>query len=163
MSEDGMKDALKMMPYGFYGITSKVEDDVNAMIGNWVTQVSFEPRQIAIALQKTCYTHALVEKGGVFAVNIFRKEDMQAIKPFTKGRTKNPDKMKDAKYEPAPETGCPVLEGSAAYLECRVDRIVDTGGDHDLIVGEVVGVGITNPGDASETLSLPVLGWSYAG
>ena len=163
MSEDGIKAALKMMAYGFYSITSKAEDNVNAMVANWVTQVSFEPRQIAFALQKTCYTHALIEKGGVFAVNIFRKEDAEAIKPFTKSRIKNPDKMKEAEYEPAPETLCPVLEGSAAYLECLVVRIVDTGGDHDLIVGEVVGAGVTKPGDASETLSLLDLGWSYAG
>jgi len=163
MSKDGMKDALKMMPYGFYGITSKADDDVNAMVANWVTQVSFEPRQIAIGMQKTCYTRTLVEEGGVFAVNIFRKEDMEALKPFTKGRAKNPDKMSEARYNPAPETGCPILEGSAAYLECRVVRIIDTGGDHDIVVGEVVAAEVAKPGEAHETLSLPDLGWSYAG
>jgi flavin reductase (DIM6/NTAB) family NADH-FMN oxidoreductase RutF len=163
MNEDAMKAALKMMPYGFYSLTSKAEDDVNAMVANWVTQVSFEPRQIAIGLQKTCYTHALIEKGGVFALNIFRKEAVEAIKPFTKGRAKNPDKMNQAHFEPAPETGCPILEGSAAYLECRVVRIIDTGGDHDLVVGEVVGAGVSRPGDASDSLTLPDLGWSYAG
>jgi flavin reductase (DIM6/NTAB) family NADH-FMN oxidoreductase RutF len=163
MSQDQIKDALKMMPYGFYGITSKAEGDVNAMVANWVMQVSFEPRQLALGIQKTCYTHSLIEKSGVFAVNLFRKEDGEAIKPFTKGRAKNPDKMKEAKFEPAPQTGCPVLEPSAAYLECRVVRIVDTGGDHDLIVGEVVGGSVAKPGEASESLTLPHLGWSYAG
>ena len=163
MSEDAMKDVLKMMPYGFYSITSKAEDNVNAMVANWVTQVSFEPRLLAIGLQKTCYTHELIEKGGVFAVNIFRKEDVETIKPFTKSRAKNPDKMNEASFEPAPETGCPILDGAAAYIECRVVRIVDTGGDHDIVVGEVVAAGVYKPGDASEMLSLPDLGWSYAG
>lgn len=163
MSEDAMKDVLKMMPYGFYGITSKAEDNVNAMVANWVTQVSFEPRLLAIGLQKTCYTHELIEKGGVFAVNIFRKEDVETIKPFTKSRAKNPDKMNEARFEPAPETGCPILDGAAAYIECRVVRIVDTGGDHDIVVGEVVAAGVYKPGEASEMLSLPDLGWSYAG
>jgi flavin reductase (DIM6/NTAB) family NADH-FMN oxidoreductase RutF len=105
----------------------------------------------------------LIERGGVFAVNLFRKEDVEAIKPFTKGRSKNPEKMKDAQFESAPETGCPILEGSAAYVECRVVRIVDTGGDHDIVVGEVVGAAVAKPGEASETLSLLDLGWSYAG
>jgi flavin reductase (DIM6/NTAB) family NADH-FMN oxidoreductase RutF len=140
MSEDPIKDALRMMPYGFYSITSKADDD-----------------------QKTCYTHGLIEKGGVFALNIFRKEDQELIKPFTKGRAKNPDKMKQASFTPAPETGCPVLEGSAAYLECRLVRIIDIGGDHDIVVGEIVGAGVTKSGEVSETLTLPHLGWSYAG
>jgi flavin reductase (DIM6/NTAB) family NADH-FMN oxidoreductase RutF len=163
MSKDLIKEALRMMPYGFYGITSKDEEDVNAMVANWVTQVSFEPRQLALGLQKTCYTHVLIEKGGVFAVNLFRKEDEGAIKPFTKSRAKDPEKMSNAVYEVTPETGCPILTGSAAYLECRVVRIVDTGGDHDIIVGEVVGAGVSKPGEVSEMLSLPHLGWSYAG
>ena len=62
-------------------------------------------------------------------------------------------------YEPAPETGCLLLEGSAAYVEYR---IIDTGGDHDIVVGEVVGTGVTKPGEVSGTLSLFDLGWSYA-
>jgi flavin reductase (DIM6/NTAB) family NADH-FMN oxidoreductase RutF len=163
MSGDPIKDVLRMMPYGFYSITSKAEDDVNAMVANWVTQVSFEPRLLALGIQKSCYTRELIGKSEVFVVNLFRKEDVDAIKPFTKGRSKNPDKMRDAQYEPAPETGCPVLEDSAAYVECRVARIVDTGGDHDIVLGEVVGAGVTKPGEASETLSLLDLGWSYAG
>lgn len=163
MSEDPIKDALRMMPYGFYSITSKADDDHNAMVANWITQISFEPRQLALGLQKTCYTHGLIEKGGVFALNIFRKEDQELIKPFTKGRAKNPDKMKQASFTPAPETGCPVLEGSAAYLECRLVRIIDIGGDHDIVVGEIVGAGVTKVGEVSETLTLPHLGWSYAG
>lgn len=163
MSEDLVKAALKMMPYGFYSITSRAGDEVNAMVANWVTQVSFTPRQLALGLQKTCYTHGLIEQGEVFALNIFRKEDSEVIKPFTKGRAKNPDKMQEASYTPAPGTGCPVLEGSAAYVECRLVRIVDTGGDHDIVIGEVIGAGVSTPGGADETLTLPDLGWSYAG
>jgi flavin reductase (DIM6/NTAB) family NADH-FMN oxidoreductase RutF len=163
MSDEAIKEALKMMPYGFYSITSKAGDDVNAMVANWITQSSFEPRQIALGLQKTCYTHGLVEQGRVFAVNIFRSEDADHIKPFTKGRAKNPDKMKEANFERAQETGCPVLEGAAAVIECKVVDIVDSGGDHDIVVGEVVGAEIFKAGEVGDTLTLTDLGWSYAG
>jgi ferric-chelate reductase [NAD(P)H] len=163
MSEESIKEALKMMPYGFYSITSKSGDDVNAMVANWITQASFEPRRITLALQKTSFTHGLVEQGRVFAVNIFREEDADYIMPFTKGRAKNPDKMTDASYEAAPETGCPVLEGAAGVIECKVADIIDIGGDHDLIVGEVVGAQILKEGEAGDSLTLPDLGWSYAG
>lgn len=163
MSDDAAKDALEMMPYGFYSITSRDDNEVNIMVANWVVQSSFEPRLITLALQKTAYSHDLIESGKVFAVNIFNKADAEAIKPFTKSRNKNPDKVKEAEYSPGPETGCPILEDAAAYLECKVLKIVDVGGDHDLVVGEVVGAGVRKPGDAAESLTLPDIGWSYAG
>ena len=163
MSDDKVKDALQMMPYGFYSITSCTSDDANAMVANWVMQASFTPRLIALGLQKTCYTHSLLEEGGSFAVNIFSQEDSEAIMPFTKGRSKNPDKMKDASYTQAPLTGCPVLDGAAAYVECRVVQIVDVGGDHDIVVGEVLGGDVIKELESTEVLTLPKLGWSYAG
>ena len=41
MSDDLIKDALRMMPYGFYAVSSRSEDDENAMVANWVMQTSF--------------------------------------------------------------------------------------------------------------------------
>lgn len=163
MSDDPIKDALKLMPYGFYSLTSRNGDDVNAMVANWITQASFDPRRIVIGLQKTCYTHGVIEKGGVFALNIFRQEDKEAVMPFTKGRAKNPDKMEEATYRPAPVTGCPVLEGAAAYIEFEMLDMIDIGGDHDLLVGKPVGAEILQEIDVEDTLNLPELGWSYAG
>lgn len=163
MSNDKVKDALNLMRYGFYSITSCTDDEVNAMVANWVTQASFEPRLIAMGLQQTCYTHGLIEKGGSFAVNIFKEEDSEALMPFTKGRSKAPDKMEDAQFTRAPETGCPVLEGAAAYIECRVVDLIDVGGDHDILVGEVVGGDVMKEAETEEILTLTDLGWSYAG
>ncbi|MCI0578844.1 MAG: flavin reductase family protein [Chloroflexi bacterium] len=164
MSSDPIKDALKLMRYGFYSITSCSGDDVNAMVANWVIQASFEPRLIVMGLQKTSYSHGLIERGGVFTVNLFRAADQEAIRPFTKGRAKNPDKMANAQYTPAPETGCPILAGAAAYIECRVAQMIDVGSDHDLLVGEVVGAGVLKEDvETTDMLLLTDLGWSYAG
>ncbi len=104
-----------------------------------------------------------MQKGRVFALNIFHEDNFEAMQPFTKGRSKAPDKMENAEYEAAPETGCPILQGAAAYIECKIVAILDTGGDHHLIVGEVVNAGVNNEFGADETLTLPSIGWSYAG
>jgi flavin reductase (DIM6/NTAB) family NADH-FMN oxidoreductase RutF len=163
MSDDKIKAVLNRLPYGFYAIGSRGADDVNLMVVNWLMQSAFSPRQVTFALSKTAYTHRLIAEGGVFSVNVFNQEDAEVIKAFTKSREKNPDKVKNAAYSAGPETGCPIVEGAAAYLECRVVSIVDTGADHDLIVGEVVGAGVAKEGKVDTTLSLPDLGWSYAG
>jgi flavin reductase (DIM6/NTAB) family NADH-FMN oxidoreductase RutF len=163
MTTDPIKEALQRLPYGFYSITSRNGDEVNAMVGNWLTQASFEPRLIVFGLAKKAYSHEVIREGGVFAVNIFNKEDQEAMMPFTKARAKRPDKMENAVWAPGPETGCPILEGAAAYLECRVTQLVDIGGDHDLLVGEVVNAGILKEGEVTDTLTLPSVGWNYAG
>ncbi len=163
MSDDAIKDALRMMPYGFYAITSKHGDEVNAMVANWVMQASFEPRQVAVGLAKSAFSYNLIKEGGVFGVNIFLKDDQDSLMPFTKGRAKNPDKMTDANYEAAPETGVPVLAGAAAVIECRVVGELDSGGDHVIIVGEAVAANVMKEGEPNDVLSLPHLGWSYAG
>lgn len=163
MSDDPIKDALRLMRYGFYSLTSRSGDDVNAMVANWITQASFEPRLIAIGLQKGCYTYGLIEQGGVFAINLFKKEDAEAIKPYTKSRAKRPDKMDNVQYTLAPQTGCPILEGAAAYVECRLQQVIDIGGDHDLVVGEVIGGGVLKEAETADILTLTDLGWSYAG
>lgn len=163
MSEDPIKDALNLMPYGFYCITSTDGDDFNAMVANWVSQVSFDPRLVALALQKKSYTHTVIQKGKVFAINFFLKKDSELIKPFSKSRNKNPAKMENADYTLSPETSCPIITGAAAYLECKCIDIVDIQGDHDLVIGEIVGAGIMKSGEAQDILTLPDLGWNYAG
>lgn len=163
MAEDPIKDALRMISYSFFCVTSKYGDDINAMVANWFTQVSFEPRLVVLGIQKTSYTYGLIEKGRVFVVNIINKSDAEIIKPFTKSRFKNPDKMKGVPLTYGLQTGCPILVGAAAYLECKVIAIHDDGGDHNIAVAEVIGAGVNKPGEVSETLLLPDLGWSYAG
>ncbi len=163
MSDDPIKAALQRMPYGFYSITSRNGDDVNAMVANWVTQASFSPRLVTIGLAKNAYTHDVIANGKVFAINIFNEEDKEAIMPFTGGRAKRPEKMANASYTDGPETGAPILEGAAAYLECKMVNLIDIGGDHDLLVGEVINAGVMKEGEVTDTLTLPKMGWSYAG
>ena len=162
MDKGKISDVLRRMPYGFYSITSRDENEVNAMVANWITQVSFEPRLIALGLQKTSFTHGLVEKSGLFNVNLFLKQDEEKIRLFTKSREKNPEKMINAEFSLSSESNCPILDGAAAYLECRVVNIYPAG-DHDVVIGEVIGAGQLKPGESDDTLTLESLGWSYAG
>ena len=163
MSENEISDALKLVPYGFYGVGSSYEGDDNLMVLNWLTQASFEPQLLAIGLVKTAYSYGLIEKSGTFTVNLFRQEDRDAVMPLTKGRAKNAEKMQGAKISPSPELGNPVLDGAVAFIECKVVNKVETGGDHDIILAEVVNAEVRKPSEAKDMLTLPGIGWSYAG
>ena len=163
MSDDQIKAALKMMPYGFYAFTTKNGADVNAMVVNWVSQMAYEPRLIAVGIQKSCYSHGLVSAGRVFGLNLFLQADSESIMPVTSGRSRNPEKMAEADFTAAPETGVPVLAGAAAFIECKVTQIIDVGSDHDIVIGEAINAQIIKDGAPPDMLSLTQLGWSYAG
>jgi len=163
MESQSVSDALNLIPYGFYAVTSRVGEDRNVMVLNWFSQVSFEPQHVVIGLQNTAHTMGLVKESGKFVVNIYRKEVANEIKPFTKSRKKAPDKFDQASYFDGPVTGVPVLKEAAAYLECKVVQITDTGAGHSVVLAKVVGGDVSKAGEASDTLTLPDLGWSYSG
>ena len=163
MTDNPISKALKMMPYGFYALGSKHGDEQNVMVMNWLMQVSFEPILIAIAIQKSSFSFGLIEKSGLFTINILKSKEEEAIKAFTKSRAKNPDKVKNAGISAGAESGLPVLDAAAAYLECKVSQKIVSGGDHDIFVAKIIHAEIREAGDASESLNLPEMGWSYAG
>ena len=163
MTENNPSPALNLIPYGFYAVTSRNGDDRNVMVLNWLTQVSFEPQHLVIGLQDTSYTMELIKESRVFGVNLYQEDDASAIKPFTKSRAKNPDKFESANYTDGPVTGVPVLDEATAYLECEVVEIVETGAGHSAVIAKVVGGGARGEHEAADILTLPHLGWSYAG
>jgi flavin reductase (DIM6/NTAB) family NADH-FMN oxidoreductase RutF len=163
MSNNQASDALKLIPYGFYALTSRDGDDMNAMVINWFSQVSFEPQHVAVGLQNTSYSMELVKSSKKFAINIFHQDDADGIKPFTKSREKNPDKFKDANYSLGPITGVPVLDAAGAFLECEVVEVFDTGSGHSVVIAKVVGGEVRKEFNVDETLTLTKLGWNYAG
>lgn len=163
MSENMASEALKLIPYGFYALTSQDGDEMNAMVLNWFSQVSFEPQHVVIGLQNTSFTKKLVDGNKKFVINIFHQDDADRIKPFTKSREKNPGKVDSVQFTPGPATNVPVLDAAAAYLECEVIQMIDTGAGHSVVLARVVGGDVRKEFSVDETLSLPHLGWSYAG
>jgi len=163
MPDYPISNVLNTIPYGFYALTSRAGDERNVMVLNWFTQTSFEPQHVVIGLDVTAYTYGLIEKGKVFGINIFHKDDVEVIKLFTKSREKNPEKFKAAQYSDGEVTGVPILDQAAAFLECEVTEKMETGSGHDVILGKIVGAGLRKELRADQTLTLPDLGWSYSG
>ncbi|HYF45214.1 MAG TPA: flavin reductase family protein, partial [Acidimicrobiales bacterium] len=65
---------LWTLPSGLYVVGSRAGERRNGMTINWVTQVSFEPKLLAIGVEKAAFTHELIFEGGVFALNTVSRE-----------------------------------------------------------------------------------------
>ena len=75
---------LWTLPSGLYVVGSRAGERRNGMTINWVSQVSFEPKLLAISVEKTAFTHELITEGQVFALNTVSREDRAIVRKFTK-------------------------------------------------------------------------------
>ena len=58
------------------------------------------------------------------------------------------------------KTGAPILEEAIAWVECEVREIANQGGDHAVVIGEVVEAKVNKDEPA---LTLMDTGWHYGG
>ena len=147
-----MKDewiqALGTMTYGIYVLTSFYKEEINGMIASWVSQVSYDPLLIMVAVHTQRYSHRLIEKSGCLALHVVAREQGDLLSRF-----KGSDPQ--AKFSSLPwhrgTTGSPVLENCIACFEGRVvDKF--SPGNHTLFVAEVVDAKVMAPGQPLSSL-----------
>lgn len=130
------------MPSGLYVVGSRDGERRNGMTLNLVTQVSFDPKWLGIAVETEAFTHELIEAGGVFALNLIDREDRAIVRKFTKPVEVDLDAMtlNGFPFHDAPVTGAPVLDQAVASVDCEVRERL-RGESHTFFVGEVVDAG----------------------
>lgn len=169
---DGASQALAEMPYGLYIVGSRSEEGPNGMMADWVMQVAFEPRLVAVSIENDAHTLANITKSGVFSVNLLTADEFQLAAKFAQpyygskvkgrgspARDEVHHKLDGVRHEPGGQTGCPILTDALAWLECRVRMTVPLG-DHTLVVGLVVDGGVLREG---APLTSTITGWPYSG
>ena len=134
---------LGSMTYGIYVLTSFYKKEINGMIASWVSQVSYDPLLIMVAVHPNRYSHNLIDKSGCFALHVLAADQSNLL-----GRFKGPDpkaKFSSIQWQRG-QTGCPVLKECMAYFECRVTATY-TPGNHTLFLGEVLAAKIIGKGN----------------
>jgi flavin reductase (DIM6/NTAB) family NADH-FMN oxidoreductase RutF len=175
MQEDLVAHVMHEMPYGLYIIGSKEAegDKVNGMMADWVMQVSFQPRLVAVAFENDAHTLGNVRKHGVFTVNLLaaNKESMELARPFaqphsgTKVRGREGPEATAVHYKLdgldywLTDRGAPVLQSAMAWCESEVEQYFEIG-DHTLVVGRVVDGRVEREG---EPMTSTYTGWTYSG
>lgn len=124
------------IPQGVFIVTSQADGIINGMTAAWVSQVSFKPRLLGVAIAPQRYTYELIQKSKTFCINVLGEDqvDLARLFGFKSGRKVN--KFEGISYKHALK-GSPVLLSAIAYFECEVTHQYEAG-DHIIVVGEVV-------------------------
>jgi len=140
---DGDLDkALGRLSGGLYVVTARQSDGEggtrsSAMVASWVSQASFQPPGITVAVAKDRAIEALLQVGDRFVLNILRDDNhQQLLRHFLKRFPPGADRFAGVTTLDGAAAGGPVLGDALAYLGCRVSQRLE-GPDHWIIYAEV--------------------------
>lgn len=133
------KAACFKLSYGLYLVTAGQEGKANGQIANTVFQVTSQPAQIAVSINKGNYTHEFIRESGKFAVTMLAQSTpMTFIGHFGFKCGRDFDKFQGINFK-TDQTGVPiVLDHGIAYIEAEVRGEMDCG-THTIFLGEMVG------------------------
>ena len=111
-------------------LSAKQGEVATGMLADWVSQATFNPPGLTMAVGKERAIESLLYPGSKFVLNILA-EGKQLRKHFMKPFAPGEDRFAEVETEIA-QNGCPILTGSLAYLECEVEQRMECG-DHWVI------------------------------
>jgi len=110
-------------------VTAKQGEVSTGMLGAWVSQATFNPPGLTVAIAKDRAIESLMHPGGKFALNIMAEDNhVDYMKHFRKSFLPGEDRFADFVTGVA-DNGCTILGDALAYLECSVNKRIECG-DH---------------------------------
>jgi flavin reductase (DIM6/NTAB) family NADH-FMN oxidoreductase RutF len=101
---------------------------------NSFTSVSLDPPLVLVSLAHGTRTLEFVERAQRFSVSILHRGQREIGIEFATPAAAFPAEHTKRTYD-----GFVVVKGAASTMQCEVDHVVRTG-DHDLLIGRVVGI-----------------------
>lgn len=109
----------------------------HGMTANAVSSLSLEPLLVLVCVATGTAMSQVVVDGGVFALSVLAADQQPLSDHFADDDRGYGVEEFDGVATTAGITGAPLLEGAAAWLDCRVHDVLE-GGDHLIVLGEVV-------------------------
>ena len=139
--DSNLDKALGRLSGGLYVVTAKEDTGTttkqSAMVASWVSQASFSPPGITVAVAKDRAIESFMQVDSTFVVNILREDNYQKMfRHFLKRFAPGADRFADVDIIENIAIGGPVLADSLAYLDCKVISRLETP-DHWIIYGRV--------------------------
>jgi flavin reductase (DIM6/NTAB) family NADH-FMN oxidoreductase RutF len=105
-------------------------------VGTFVP-VSLDPPLVGFFVANTSKSWPAIAGAGSFCVSVLGHDQAGLSSRFAVSET---DKFDGVAWRPAP-SGNPLLTGAVAFVDCSIERVVETG-DHSLVLGQVLEMGV---------------------
>jgi len=115
------------------------------MLASWVQQAAFDPPSVSVALAKGRPIAALLAEHKTFVLSVLGQNDTSLMKKYARGVPPGVDPFDGVATHITP-SGATYFPDALSYLECRLLQRLDFGGDHEILIGEVVSGAILRDG-----------------
>ena len=133
--QEGLKAVMREFPQGVTVVTAMTKDGPRGLMVSSFTSVSLDPPLVLVSIAKSADLHDAFAGASSYAVN-FLADDQRSVSDRFAGRVKVKDRFDGVRHHRW-STGSPIIDGARAAIDCKVWQVYD-GGDHTLILGEVV-------------------------
>ena len=126
------------------GVTVVTGQGPNGPVGlaaNAFPSVSLDPPLVLVCMAHTSSTWPKIRRSGSFAVNFLSEGQEEVCRRFGE---RGADRFAGLGWKPG-DTGSPVFSDALAYVECHIEAEY-AGGDHVIVVGRVVALGVIQEG-----------------
>jgi flavin reductase (DIM6/NTAB) family NADH-FMN oxidoreductase RutF len=109
-------------------------------ICTYVTAVSLEPKLMMVAVYKNTQTLKNVAVGKIVLLQLLGEDLAPVVRVCGQLSGKDIDKISRLKkrYELKEEAGLYYFKEAAGFMELQIEQLIETSGDHDLLVGKVL-------------------------
>jgi flavin reductase (DIM6/NTAB) family NADH-FMN oxidoreductase RutF len=124
-------------------VVSTVDDDGGAhgMTVNALASVSLDPVLVLFCCEKDASLHGPLLRSGRWAVSMLTAEHADVSQWFATRERRGTDQFAALDTRAGRRTAAPILNSALAWLECATWATYD-GGDHTIVVGEVLAAGV---------------------
>jgi flavin reductase (DIM6/NTAB) family NADH-FMN oxidoreductase RutF len=145
---DLFRRAMGRFATGVTVLTTRTGEHDHAMTASALTSVSLEPVLVLVCVEREARFHDAVVEAGIWGISVLSSHDRPAADWLaTRGRPLH-GQLDRIAHHPGLQTGVALLDGALSTFECRTVA-VHPGGDHSIVVGEVVSVAsAAHPGEA---------------
>jgi len=150
---------LRLITNGMYILTSRNGETLGAATVTWVSQSSFKPPLLMAAVRKESTVFRCLVESRIAALHLLGSHQQAIAQKFF-----SPTKADGVALNGEPffegKTSAPILKNLHAYLECKVEDVLEEYGDHAIVILRVVEAELLKP---VEPLTIPGSPWEYGG
>jgi flavin reductase (DIM6/NTAB) family NADH-FMN oxidoreductase RutF len=136
-SSQSFRDAMSLYPTGVTVVTAYHDGKAYGITANSFASVSLEPPLVLWSMARTANRADIFQNAMSYAICFLGKDQADIAQHCAENDSLPAGQWSENRY------GFPVIDGASVVLDCR-QHAIHPGGDHDIIVGEVLGISVND-------------------
>ncbi len=136
-SADALRHVMSQFCTGVTVVTALRDGIKHAMTATAVSSVSLVPPLILVCVSRVSRFHEAITTADAWCVSLLNADQERLARHFANRGRDLLSQFDDVPHTPSPLSGAPLIDGALAWMECVTYAQYD-GGDHTIVVGELI-------------------------